>query len=301
MREILKFTGVHLTRAGADRGVDVTSNEAIAQVKWYSSPVGIAEVQRLRGSTVQQQWVVFYASIHGYTKSAQTAAVTANVALFKVSQNGSVVPDNPVADSLLRLRSGIPQPRKAGGGLTWNAFMVITRRLWELERAVREYGDRIDKLISARDHMQGVLRRLTDADPDAAAELRQRMPVWPMPDEEDELDDVKYRFSKLSAWHDLFPDGQADPTPVLPYLEEVLTQLPQLMNEAIACVPIGREQINDWCDYWIAERHRQLLEPPKRIPRSRALRERIDRRLNEGPNRSTLEYQAKVLALRVVL
>ncbi len=85
----LGFTDARRTGAGADRGVDVTASDAVAQVKYLSSPVGSPDIQRFRGAAHLVRNALFY-SWSGYTRAAHTAADELGVALFEVDEHNHV-------------------------------------------------------------------------------------------------------------------------------------------------------------------------------------------------------------------
>lgn len=87
----LGFLDARLTPAGADGGIDVIATGAVAQVKHYASPVGIAEVQRLRGTIRGGEVAIFYASA-GYTASAIKFAEEVDLPLFRFDTDGMVLP-----------------------------------------------------------------------------------------------------------------------------------------------------------------------------------------------------------------
>lgn len=98
----MRFLGMRNVRRlpdGPDGGVDVVSTNAIAQVKDWLTPVGIAEVQRLRGTLVTHDQAIFYAR-NGFTASATEFAVKAGVALFRFSDTLEVIPINLHAKAL---------------------------------------------------------------------------------------------------------------------------------------------------------------------------------------------------------
>lgn len=82
----LGFADAKLTGSGTDGGIDVVATDAIAQVKHYAKPVGIAEVQRMRGAAIGDVNVLFYSS-SGYTSSAIDFAERAGMALFEARDN----------------------------------------------------------------------------------------------------------------------------------------------------------------------------------------------------------------------
>lgn len=97
----LGFTDVALTRAGADGGIDVESTEAVAQVKFHTSPIGSPAVQQLRGAAHGKDWALFYA-LSGFTRSATEWAAGAHVALFAFDNEGRVTAVNDAARYLER-------------------------------------------------------------------------------------------------------------------------------------------------------------------------------------------------------
>ncbi|MEV0723819.1 restriction endonuclease [Micromonospora purpureochromogenes] len=85
---------------GNDRGIDVHSAEAVAQVKHYASgTIGAPIVQQARGAAYGKKWVLFYA-LSGYTAAAQEFAEQASVALFRYDVDGQITPISTVARQL---------------------------------------------------------------------------------------------------------------------------------------------------------------------------------------------------------
>lgn len=87
------FSDARTTQAGADRGIDVVSKWGVAQVKYFSKPVGRPDIQKLRGAAFGRQRVLFYA-LTGYTSAAVEFADEVEVALFQFDQYGMVWPIN---------------------------------------------------------------------------------------------------------------------------------------------------------------------------------------------------------------
>ncbi|MFF3467479.1 restriction endonuclease [Streptomyces sp. NPDC002619] len=104
----LGFTDARVTGAGADGGVDVIARDAIAQVKYYSQPIGVGPVRELRGVADSHHHLLFYAS-GGYTASARQFADEKKVALFSIQELGHITPLNAVAARL----SARPGPTRA--------------------------------------------------------------------------------------------------------------------------------------------------------------------------------------------
>ncbi|MGG7570901.1 restriction endonuclease [Streptomyces sirii] len=92
----LGFTDAQVTGAGADGGVDVIARDAIAQVKYYSQPIGVGPVRELRGVADSHHHLLFYAS-GGYTASARQFADEKEVALFSIQELGHITPLNAAA------------------------------------------------------------------------------------------------------------------------------------------------------------------------------------------------------------
>ena len=97
---LLGFLDAAVTASGADGGLDVVSNDAVAQVKFHTVPTGSPDVQRLRGAAYGLNNVIFY-SASGYTAAAKVYADSADVALFSIGPWNSIHPENDLAESLL--------------------------------------------------------------------------------------------------------------------------------------------------------------------------------------------------------
>lgn len=81
------------TTGGADGGIDVRSNHALAQVKWRGGVVGRPDLQRLYGARsgdVTKELIFFSAS--GYSSAAVAYARQADIRLFIYDPVGSVTP-----------------------------------------------------------------------------------------------------------------------------------------------------------------------------------------------------------------
>jgi hypothetical protein len=82
------FTDAIATPVGADEGIDVTSERAIAQVKAHMVPIGRPEIQNLAGvASVERKLAMFFA-LNGYTAQAVQWADKAKVALFTFDLQG---------------------------------------------------------------------------------------------------------------------------------------------------------------------------------------------------------------------
>ncbi|MGW7615530.1 restriction endonuclease [Streptomyces antimycoticus] len=95
----LGFADSRVTGAGADGGIDVIAQDAVAQVKHYSQPIGVGPVRELRGVTDAHQHLLFYAS-GGYTAAARQFADERGVALYSLAELGHITPLNEAATRL---------------------------------------------------------------------------------------------------------------------------------------------------------------------------------------------------------
>jgi hypothetical protein len=89
-RDFMRANGhpdARLTPAGPDGGVDVVSAEAIAQVKFYASPIGEPAIVQLAGTTMRRQHqgrqAIFFAS-SGYTPKATQTARELGITLYQL-------------------------------------------------------------------------------------------------------------------------------------------------------------------------------------------------------------------------
>lgn len=96
------FADARLTSDGPDGGIDVVASGAVAQVKSWMTPIGIAEVQRLRGAAHDGS-AAFFFSLMDYTDAARRFADSAGVRLFRFGgYDGSVEATNVAASAFLR-------------------------------------------------------------------------------------------------------------------------------------------------------------------------------------------------------
>lgn len=73
------YRDARLTPPGADGGVDVVSARAVAQVKFHSAAVGLAEIQRMYGIAQATGKAALFFSSAGYTAKALEWARTHGV------------------------------------------------------------------------------------------------------------------------------------------------------------------------------------------------------------------------------
>lgn len=97
MREF-GYSDARVTGRGADGGMDVMSDRAVAQVKQESYQTGRPALQRLYGARGEDRWrdLLFF-SAAGYSRQAVAYADTVGIALFTYDVLGNIAAANPVA------------------------------------------------------------------------------------------------------------------------------------------------------------------------------------------------------------
>lgn len=94
------FTHVQPTAVGADGGVDVVSDEAVAQVKAEMKPVGRPAVQQHHGVATALGKQALFFSLAGYSEQARTFAHDQGIALYSFDLQGDPEPVNATARAL---------------------------------------------------------------------------------------------------------------------------------------------------------------------------------------------------------
>jgi len=97
----LGFTDAAATPVGADGGIDVLAERAVAQVKKEGSRTTRPTVQQLHGVAIAKQRAALFFSMAGYTPPAIAWATQQDVALFQYDLQGTPQPVNPPALRLL--------------------------------------------------------------------------------------------------------------------------------------------------------------------------------------------------------
>jgi hypothetical protein len=97
----LGFTDAAATPVGADGGIDVLAERAVAQVKKEGSRTTRPTVQQLHGVATAEQRAALFFSMAGYTPPAIAWATQQDVALFQYDLQGTPQPVNPPALRLL--------------------------------------------------------------------------------------------------------------------------------------------------------------------------------------------------------
>jgi len=95
------YTNVAATAVGADGGIDVVSNEAVAQVKAETSPTGRPKVQQHHGVAVSKGKTAIFFALGGFTPAARTYADENAILLFKFDLQGEPEPVNTAAHALM--------------------------------------------------------------------------------------------------------------------------------------------------------------------------------------------------------
>ena len=83
-----------LTPPGADAGVDVVADLAVAQVKAWDRPVPRGEIQRFQGAAAAYPGEMLFFSTSGYSSKAVDWAEQYGVALFVIRPDGRVTTPN---------------------------------------------------------------------------------------------------------------------------------------------------------------------------------------------------------------
>ena len=97
------FYDATLTTSGADGGIDVSSSQALAQVKFESTNTGRPVIQALAGEAHNQGKSALFFSLSGYTKGAISWAEESRiqVALFKYDRSGNMEGVNQAAKTIM--------------------------------------------------------------------------------------------------------------------------------------------------------------------------------------------------------
>lgn len=91
------FADACVTVDGPDGGIDVAAVGAVAQVRAWMTPIGLGEIQRLKGAAHDGR-AAFFFSLMDYTKEARDFADRADVRLFRFcGYDGGVEASNSAA------------------------------------------------------------------------------------------------------------------------------------------------------------------------------------------------------------
>lgn len=98
--EWMKFWGFDdavATPVGADQGIDVVCDEAVAQVKAHMVPIGRPDLQNLAGVAAVEGKTALFFALNGFTAQAIEWADKAKMALFTFDLQGEPEPVNQIA------------------------------------------------------------------------------------------------------------------------------------------------------------------------------------------------------------
>jgi hypothetical protein len=95
------YTNVAATAVGTDGGIDVVSNEAVAQVKAETSATGRPKVQQHHGVAVSEGKAAIFFALAGFTPAARTYAEQNGILLFSFDLQGEPKPVNTAAHALI--------------------------------------------------------------------------------------------------------------------------------------------------------------------------------------------------------
>lgn len=101
----LGATGVQVTRASRDGGIDVCSDKYVAQVKAWNGPVGAVDVRALVGVAAVDHRIPLFFATTGYTADALAFAQLAELPLFVMDPVVGTL--DPVTPSAVALRRGL--------------------------------------------------------------------------------------------------------------------------------------------------------------------------------------------------
>jgi hypothetical protein len=110
----LGFTDAVVTPIGADEGIDVLAEGAVAQVKMEGSPTSRPTVQQLHGVAGAQNKRAVFFSLAGYTRPAFDWASEHGIALFQYDLQGTPTPVNPPAQQLMQTAGAHPASPGSG-------------------------------------------------------------------------------------------------------------------------------------------------------------------------------------------
>lgn len=179
-----------LTKAGPDDGIDIAAKGALAQVKSWMTPIGISEVQRLKGAAYDGQETFFF-SLMAYTEAARRFADGARVNLFRFrGYDGSIEPVNTSAAAFLRKVDSVA--KSASGSIPWGQdprtiLDIVTEALRTATEvdgyaifAIRDSGNRFVQ-YGAPERLESVGRGyLDDVNPLSAQQLDRLAAIgWP--------------------------------------------------------------------------------------------------------------------------
>lgn len=100
-----------VTAGGADGGIDVAGQHAVAQVKFRVVKSSRPELQQLLGAANRRDIDLYFFSVAGYTADALTWAEQVGIAAFQLGLDGYITPLNEHAVQAARVAAAVPQWR----------------------------------------------------------------------------------------------------------------------------------------------------------------------------------------------
>lgn len=169
---LIGFADARRTREGADGGLDVSSNGAVAQVKNLAAPVGSPDIQRARGAAHGTGVVLFYSS-SGFTDSAVSVAELCEIALFRYTESGDVEPVNERAAAMANPQSALAELLD----LARECLRLRLRAMAWLDAVQRDIDDAT--LVATEGTHDGVLGTVSvNTDPEVAERLETKRPMF---------------------------------------------------------------------------------------------------------------------------
>jgi hypothetical protein len=150
----LGLTNARVTAGGPDGGIDVESNDMVAQVKHHMTSVGRPDVQRLVGAAEGRRCLFF--SMSGYSGPALDYADGAGMILLQYSTGGDVGPVNARAGSFL---AGVDMAEHEADKRVLEAQALL---LWANHSllAITDEMDRISSYLKPNRRERTTLRKL---------------------------------------------------------------------------------------------------------------------------------------------
>jgi len=104
--EALGSTNVYVTQFVADGGIDIVSDNEVAQVKLHSSFVGVAPIRELYGASIAEKKNAIFFTSRGYTAAAVDFAETNDILLFVADPIKGTITGETAA-SIARIRTAL--------------------------------------------------------------------------------------------------------------------------------------------------------------------------------------------------
>ncbi len=217
MEIVLAFGTARRTAAGADRGLDVVAQDAVAQVKHHARPTGSPAIRDARGAAHDRQVVLFY-SLNGYSHEAIRFASAAQVALFRYDIYGRVRPVGAQAKATLDSAHHRNEALEA-------VYQRKQERLRTKDAAKQE------RLRAKQERLRAKQERLRTKAAGWRRELAERRYLWA---QEDLLWEVQ-----ASVMEGLAPNLLPEHLELLRERLQVLTERVVQLHKELTCLPGG--------------------------------------------------------------